>query len=128
MPAVVWGALADLTLLVHLGFLLFVIFGGLLIRRYPRVRWIHLPACAWGGWIELAGWICPLTHLEVAWRSRAGQGGYQGDFIDQYVTAVLYPDGLTRGMQIGLGIAVLVWNGVLYWRMLGPGRTLSQTP
>jgi hypothetical protein len=125
VPAALWGWLADLALLGHLGFLLFVAFGALLVGRRPWIRWVHLPAFAWGALIELAGWICPLTPLEVAWRVRAGQAGYQGGFIDHYVTAILYPDGLTRPVQVGLGIAVLVWNGFLYWRILGPGRRLS---
>src|SRR6056297_3283129 len=109
-----WGLLADVVLLVHALFVVFVAAGGLLVLRWVRVAWLHLPCAAWGAWIEFTGGICPLTPLENEFRRRAGQLTYEGGFIEQYVTAFLYPDGLTRGIQIGLGIAVLVVNGVIY--------------
>ena len=106
--------LADLVVLLHAGFVIFVMFGGLAVIRWPRLIWVHLPAAAWGALIELAGWICPLTPLENSLRQSAGQGGYPGGFIEHYVIPVLYPRGLTRSMQIGMGIAVVVLNAVIY--------------
>lgn len=114
----IWRLLADAVLALHLAFVLFVVLGGLLVLRWPRVAWVHLPAALWGAAIEFAGWICPLTPLEVALRRRGGQAGYTGSFIEQYVTPVLYPDGLTRPVQIGLGLGVLVLNGLVYWWVL----------
>jgi hypothetical protein len=106
---------ADLLVLVHLGFILFVAVGGLLVLRRPRLAWLHLPAVAWGALVELAGpIICPLTPWENALRLAAGEAGYAGGFIDHYIVPLIYPPGLTRGMQISLGIAVLLVNGLAY--------------
>ena len=84
---------------------------------WPRLAWVHLPAAVWGAAIEFAGFICPLTPLEKAWRRAAGGEAYQGDFIEHYVTAALYPSGLTRPIQIALGVGVLVANGWVYWTL-----------
>jgi hypothetical protein len=111
--------LADAVLVVHLAFVLFVVLGGLLVLRWPRIVWVHLPAVAWGALIELAGWICPLTPLENHWRRLGGEAGYQGGFVETYVLAALYPEGLTREVQVVLGLLVLAVNGVVYalwWR------------
>jgi Protein of Unknown function (DUF2784) len=113
-----YGVLADLVLVVHLGFVLFVALGGLLVLRWPRLAWIHLPAAAWGALIEFTGGICPLTPLENRLRVLAGEAGYAGGFVEHYVTAVLYPDGLTRGAQVVLGVLVLLVNAVIYRRLL----------
>ena len=77
-----------------------------------------MPAVAWGVAIEFGGWICPLTPLEVALRQRGGEAGYSGSFIEHYVTPVLYPDGLTRSMQVVLGLTVLAVNGWVYWQLM----------
>lgn len=106
--------MADLVVLVHLAFLLFVVGGGLAVLRWPRLAWVHVPAAVWGTLIEYAGWICPLTPLEVGLRRRAGEAGYEGGFIDHYVTALLYPDGLSRGAQVLLGTLALAVNLVIY--------------
>ena len=106
--------LADLVLAIHAMFLLFVVLGGLLALWKLRIAWIHIPCAMWGAWVELAGWICPLTPLEVDLRIRAGEVGYGGGFIERYVTAALYPQGLTREIQIGLGIAVVAVNVIIY--------------
>ena len=111
--------LADLILTLHLAFVLFVILGGLLALRWPRVAWVHVPVAVYGAFIEFAGFVCPLTPLENAMRHRGGEAGYQGDFIDHYITATIYPAGLTRNAQFVLGAAVLVLNAVIYtiwWR------------
>ena len=117
-------ALADLVLLFHLAFVLFVVLGGLLVLRRPKLAWLHLPCAAWGVLIEFAGWICPLTPLENSLRVRGGEAGYGGDFIGHYVTTVLYPAGLTRGVQIGLGAFALLLNAAVYaWLMVRRRRS-----
>ncbi len=109
---------ADVVALLHLAFVLFVVFGGLLVWRWPRLAWLHLPAVAWGALIEFAGWICPLTPLENDLRQVVGASGYAGGFIDHYLLALLYPAGLTRGMQWALGAGVLALNSVVYGILL----------
>ena len=108
--------LADLTVLLHLAFVAFVVGGGLLALRWPRVSWLHLPAAAWGAAVEFFGWICPLTPLEDA--LRGGSDG--GDFVTRYLVPVLYPAGLTADVQFVLGIGVVAVNAVIYgwvlWR------------
>ena len=87
--------------------------------RWPRLAWLHLPALAWGAGIEFAGAICPLTPLEIQLRSLAGQQGYAGGFVEHYVFALLYPEGLTRNVQLALGVLVLAINALVYailWR------------
>jgi hypothetical protein len=116
---VIWGVLADAALVLHVAFVTFVVLGGLLVLRRRWVAWLHVPCALWGAWVEVAGWICPLTHLEVAWRGRAGEAGYAGGFLEHYVTPTLYPPGLTREMQVGLGLAVVLLNLAVYgvvWR------------
>ncbi len=117
-----YGAFADLVLLVHAAFILFAAGGALLLRRVPRLAWLHLPAVAWGVAIEWSGGVCPLTPLEVWLRRQAGASGYPGGFIEHYVTAVIYPAGLTRGMQAVLGGALLLVNLYLYWRAWSAAR------
>ena len=105
---------ADLVVVAHAAFVLFVVFGGLLVLKWPRLAWVHLPAAAWGAAVEFGGWICPLTPLEQFLRAQAGEAAYSGDFVARYLLPVLYPDGLTRETQIVLGTAVSAINGVLY--------------
>jgi hypothetical protein len=107
--------LADLVVLVHFTFVLFVIAGALLSLHNRAWAWLHVPAFAWGALIEFRGWVCPLTPLENALRARAGQAGYAGGFIEHYVTRILYPAGLTRSIEVILGVLVLVGNLALYW-------------
>ena len=107
--------LADAVLVIHLAFVLFVVLGGLLVLRWPRLAWIHVPVALYGAAIEFIGFICPLTPLENALRRRGGEAGYEGGFIEHYITAALYPTGLTREIQLGLGVAVLALNAVVYW-------------
>lgn len=124
-----FGLLADLVVVVHLGFVLFVVFGGLLLLRWPRLAWAHVPAALWGGAIELGGWICPLTPLENWLRDRAGLVTYEGGFVERYVLPVLYPGELTRGVQLVLGVGVLALNVVIYtalWRR--HRRSQGETP
>ncbi len=115
----VYRLLADAVVVSHFAFVAFVILGGLLVLRWPRVAWIHLPAAVWGGAIELAGWVCPLTPLEVRLRVLGGQAGYEGGFVEHYLIPILYPRELTRELQVGLGVGVILLNLAIYavvWR------------
>lgn len=118
---------ADLVVILHLAFVAFVLFGGLLALRWRRVAWLHLPAVAWGATVEFGGWICPLTPLETWLRMQGGESGYSSDFIEHYLLPLLYPIGLTRGMQFWFGTAVLVVNVAIYgwlWHSIfRPSRT-----
>jgi hypothetical protein len=106
--------LADAVLVIHLSFILFVVIGGFLVRRWRSVAWLHLPAVAWGALIEFMGWVCPLTPLEIWARSRAGGTGYSGGFIEHYLLPVVYPAALTHEIQILLGASVLILNLFIY--------------
>jgi Protein of Unknown function (DUF2784) len=115
--------LADAVLVVHLAFIVFVVLGGLLVLRWPRIAWLHLPAVAWGAWIEFAGRICPLTPLEIGLREHGGGEAYRGGFIEHYVTALIYPDGLNRRQQVVLGAFVLVLNAAIYVWLIARRRS-----
>ncbi|MGD9174725.1 MAG: DUF2784 domain-containing protein [Desulfobacterales bacterium] len=106
--------LADGVLGIHFSFVVFAMLGALLLIRWPRIVWGHLPAVAWAAWIEFSGNICPLTPLENALRIRGGGSGYVGDFVGHYILGLLYPDGLTRRIQIVFGALVLVINMAIY--------------
>jgi hypothetical protein len=111
--------LADLVLASHAAFVVFVVLGGLLALRWPRAAWVHVPCALWGSWVVIAGWICPLTPLESALRRAAGEAGYTGGFLDHWVSLVLYPPGLTRTVQVALGVAAVAFNVAVYvwaWR------------
>jgi hypothetical protein len=114
--------MADLVVLVHFLFVVFVVFGGVLAFWWPRVIWLHVPAAVWGVWIEFAGWVCPLTPLENRLRRAQGDAGYEGDFIAHYILPVLYPDGLTRTHQLVLGALALLFNGGVYALVLRQRR------
>ncbi|MFI4953764.1 MAG: DUF2784 domain-containing protein [Burkholderiales bacterium] len=107
---------AEIALAAHLAFVLFVVGGGLLVLRRPILAWLHLPAVAWAAFVEFRGWICPLTPLEVALRRAAGEAGYGGGFVEHYLTALLYPAGLTRDLQVLIGVLVLLINLAIYLR------------
>ena len=113
--------LADFVLLLHLAFIIFVIFGGLLALKNLNWAWLHVPAAVWGGLVEFAGWFCPLTPLENWLRFRADDGTYQESFIAHYLLPLIYPTELTRNVQIILGagvvlISLLIYSLVLYKR------------
>lgn len=114
---------ADVIVLVHIGFVLFVVLGGLLVLRWRRLAWLHVPAVVWGVTIEWAGWICPLTPLENSLRRRGGGIGYQGDFIEHYLLPLLYPAQLTREWQMILGGVALAINAIAYWWILRDARS-----
>lgn len=110
--------LADAVVLLHLGFVIFVVLGGLAVLRWRRLGWVHAPIAAYGMMIEYIGWTCPLTPLENDLRRAAGEAGYEGGFVEHYILPVLYPPGLTPGLQYVLGSIVLVINGAIYGWML----------
>lgn len=118
-----YSLLADAVVVLHLGFVVFVVAGGLLGLRWPRALWLHAPAAVWGAAIEFAGWICPLTPLENSLRRRAGEGGYAGGFVDNYLMPVLYPAGLTANVQLALGVLVVVVNALVYTWILARRRS-----
>jgi hypothetical protein len=114
--------LADLVLVLHLAFVLFVALGGLLALRWRRAAWVHLPAASWGAVVMFTGWICPLTPFEKELRGLGGEAGYPGGFVEHYVVSLLYPAGLTRGVQVALGLGVILLNVAVYRRVLATRR------
>lgn len=118
----VYRIAADLLVILHLAFILFVIIGGLSVLRDRRWALLHIPAVIWGLVIEIMGWICPLTPLENRLRRMGGEQAYSGDFIDHYLIPVIYPAGLTRNTQYLLATIVLAVNLVIYGYYLYRGR------
>ena len=110
----VYRWLADLVVIVHALFVVFVLVGAFLALRWRWIVWLHVPAAVWGVLIEYGGWICPLTPIENSLRVRAGQSTYSGDFIQHYLLGALYPQGLTRATQYVLGSAALLLNVIGY--------------
>lgn len=125
-----YAAAAVLVLLAHLAFVLFVVFGAVLVLRRPRLAWLHLPAAAWGVFVELSGRGCPLTGLENLLRLRAGLDGYADGFVEHYIVALLagllYPAALTRETQFVLAGVVLAVNLVLYVRLWRRRRSATE--
>lgn len=116
--------LADATVALHFAFIVFVVLGGVLVWRNKAWAWAHLPAVAWVAYLEFSGAICPLTPLENALRTRAGESGYAGGFIQHYLIPIVYPPGLTVDLQIALGLGVVALNVVVYalaWRRRAAG-------
>lgn len=107
--------LADLLVILHALFVLFVVAGGFLALRWRRLVWLHVPAALWGALIEFMGWVCPLTPLENQLRLSAGEAGYQGGFVEHYLIPALYPVHYTVTLRFALGAVVLALNGVAYW-------------
>lgn len=109
---------ADLVLTLHLGFIAFVVFGGLLVLRYRWIVLVHLPAAVWGAFVEISGRICPLTTWENNLRQSAGESGYADSFVEHYIVPIIYPAGLTRSIQFWIAGFVLVVNVVIYGWLL----------
>jgi Protein of Unknown function (DUF2784) len=103
--------------LLHFAFIAFVFLGGLLVLRWPRLAWVHVPAVVWGVLIEFFGWWCPLTKWENYFLREAGRAGYDTGFVAHYIMPVIYPPGLTRGMEIAIGLFVLILNVSVYMRV-----------
>jgi hypothetical protein len=109
--------LADLVVVLHSFFVLFVLLGGFLVLWKPSVAWYHLPAVFWAAWLEFSGWICPLTPLENLLRGKGGVAGYNVGFVEHYIVPVLYPASLTRQMQVIIGIVVVILNFGIYFNV-----------
>ena len=105
---------ADAVVALHGAFILWAVFGSLTLLRHRGLVWAHLPALAWAGYVEFTGRICPLTPLENHFRRLAGEAGYSGGFIEHYLTRVIYPDGLTRRIELALGVLLLAFNAAMY--------------
>lgn len=120
-----YGSLAVLVVLAHFAFVLFVMFGGLLWIRWRWAPVVHLPAAAWGAWIELSRGVCPLTPLEHRLRRMAGGEAYPGGFLEHYILRVLYPPGLTPTVQWALGLGAIALNVVIYLWVLRRRRRSS---
>lgn len=115
----IYALLADLVLAIHAAFVLFAALGGLLALRWRRAPWLHLPAVAWGAFVETTGRACPLTPFENRMRQAAGGMGYEGDFLERYLVSLLYPASLGRDMQLLLAALLILVNLVVYlivWR------------
>ncbi len=110
---------AEAVLLLHFAFIAFVLFGAVLAARWRWIVAVHLPAAAWGCFVEIAGRICPLTYVENDLRYRAGQSGYSQSFIEHYLLPVIYPAGLTERVQFVLAGIVILVNGLAYGWLLG---------
>lgn len=111
----IYSLLADITVILHLVFILFVVLGGLTVLKWRWMAWVHIPAAIWGALIDLMGWICPLTPLENQLRRLADESGYTGDFTEQYLVPLIYPGELTREIQLLLGAGVIFINVVIYF-------------
>lgn len=109
-----YEALADLVVVTHLLFILFMAVGGLLALRWRWFPWVHVPAALWGVLLELGGWFCPLTPLETRLRRAAGAEAYEGSFVEHYLLPVIYPAELTREVQIVLGLVLVGVNALVY--------------
>ena len=105
--------------LLHLGFIVFVLFGALLVVRWKHVMWVHVPAAVWGALIEFAGLWCPLTKWENYFLRAAGRAGYDNGFVAHYIMPVIYPAGLTRAHEVVIGAIVVAVNLAIYVRVLG---------
>ena len=106
--------LADVVLLGHLGFILFVVLGGIAVRWRRWMAIVHLPSAAYGAAIEHWGWICPLTPMENRLRALAGDRGYTGGFVEHYLVPIVYPENLSATAGTALGIAVVATNCLVY--------------
>jgi len=109
-----YQTLATAVAFIHFAFIVFVVLGGLLVLRWPVLKWVHLPAAIWGAVIEIGGFVCPLTRIENAFLRRAGAAGYDDGFIAHHLFGVIYPQGLTRGMEFAIAAFVIVVNTAVY--------------
>jgi len=114
--------MADIVVVTHFAFIIFVLLGGIPVIWWPKVAWLHIPAVVWGALIEFGGWICPLTPMENRLRLKGGEAGYPGGFVEEYILPVIYPEGLTREIQIVSGIFVIIVNFAIYWKVFHKHR------
>ncbi len=119
---------ADLVVVLHLVFIVFVVTGGFLALKYRRLAWVHLPVAFWGVLVEFTGWTCPLYDLENKLRLLAGEAGYDGGFIEHYLIPIIYPGDFTVSLRITLGVTVLLLNGIAYTLYFSRRRSKQVTP
>lgn len=119
--------LADLVVGLHFVFVVFVVAGGLLVLRWPKLAYLHVPVAVYGAAIEFVGWICPLTPLENSLRRQAGESGYSTGFIEHYLLPILYPTALTRKIQLLLGVLVISINLAIYVYVIRSKRRPFET-
>ena len=110
----IYRFLADLVVLAHFSYIVFVIFGAALAFRWKKAMWVHIPAALWAALLEFAGWVCPLTPLELWFRTQGQAVAYSEGFIEHYILLILYPPGLTREIQLALGVFVVAVNVLVY--------------
>jgi hypothetical protein len=110
----IYSILADFVVFIHFLFIVFAVAGSVLVLKWRWIMYVHLLCAAWAALIMMAGWICPLTPLENSLRRSAGQAGYTEGFIEYYLIPIIYPAGLTREIQIWLGVGVIIINAMLY--------------
>ncbi|MCP3898548.1 MAG: DUF2784 domain-containing protein [Desulfobacteraceae bacterium] len=123
----IYRILADLVVLAHFSFIIFVVTGGFFVIKWQKVLFFHIPAVVWGVLIEFTGWICPLTPLENELRLAGGEAGFTGGFIDKYIVALIYPEELTRSVQILLGFVVIVTNISIYGYLIYKLKKISRS-
>ena len=121
-----WSILADTVLVLHGAFIAWATLGALVVWRWPQLVWLHLPALAWGIWIEATAGLCPLTPLENALRQRAGQRGYDGSFIDHHLGALINPQGLTPAAQWRIALGLAAFNLLIYGLIVRRRRRWSR--
>ncbi len=115
----VFRTLADVTVVTHFAFILFVLGGGFLVSRWPRIAWLHVPVLLWALGIEAIGWSCPLTLLEKWLRMKGGMGGYLGGFVDHWIVSPLFqPGAVSPGVRSAFALVPLALGAVAYWRVL----------
>jgi len=119
----VFEIFAILVLLLHFSFILFVIFGAILILKFKKIIYVHIPAVAWGAYIELSHSICPLTHLENYFLKKAGKDQYSVDFIENYIFKIIYPPALNYEIQTYLGVILIFVNLLIYYYIVKKIRT-----
>ena len=124
----IYRALADFVVLLHMAFVLFAALGSVLVFKWRRVAWFHIPAALWAALIEFVGWVCPLTPLENWLRRRGGQAGYQTGFIERYLLPVIYPAPFSRSLHVVLGFLVLCVNLAIYWWIWRRSASTGSTP
>lgn len=110
----IYSILADIVVTIHFLFIVFAVVGGLFIFKWWWIMYPHILSAFWAAMVITMGWICPLTPLENQLRRAAGQQGYDGGFIEHYLIPIIYPAGLTREIQIALGIGVVLLNLIIY--------------
>jgi len=117
---------ADLTLIVHFAFIIFVVFGALLFFVSTKIIYVHVPALIWGIYIEITHSICPLTYLENWFLQKANLTTYSEGFIQNYLVPVVYPMNLTDDLQTYLAIVLIVVNMLMYGLIISKSKKNNQ--